>query len=265
MLIAAIGRQGRSLLLWVLAALFAAPYWLGPVLIWLTNKSRVPQWESPAPNGLADLPLAMRPFFERTDMALVQDRFELVAVLRQATLAPGFTSWVALYVNRTQRERAVAHAHMPDRPHSAIRPKPSFYFVTHFADERLVETANGDHINPFPAVAGKDSRQFPEVDDPRVLYRIHQIRSAPFGSALRKFPAEGAEVPFLTQAMADFYKLHVGTGYLREVEPDRLFRPTAKGALVMTWTLLPPLSWLARRNRARKNRAFLAEHYMLAV
>jgi hypothetical protein len=261
LLVSAARHYGRGMSL-VLVLVLAVPYWLGPVLIWLTNRSRVPRWNVPTALGLESLPTSIRPFFDATDRALVDLGFSLVSVLQQRDLAPGFSSWVALYVDRAAKVRAVAHAHMPVKPQVAVAPKPALYFVTKWADGRLIETANSSHVSPFPRVPGNESRQFPEVVDPKMLYRIHQLRSAALGSAPRDFPAVGAEVACLTKAMADFYQTHVGTGYLRAVEPGQLFRPTVKGATLMTWRLLPPMTWLARWRRRQRNRAFLSEHHL---
>jgi len=247
----------------VIGLLLVAPYWLGPVMIWLTNRSRVPQWDVPGGGGLEPLPKQLRPFFDATDRALVDLRFSLVSVLRQEGLAPGYATWVALYVNRPLQERAVVHAHIATNPELPPGPKPAVYFVTRWTDGRLIETANGSHVSPFPDIPGKESRQFPEVSNPTVLYKIHQLRSAVGGRTPRAFPAEGAEVDGLTQAMAEFYQLHVGTGYLSPLEPG-LFRPTPKGALFMTWRLLPPLTWIARWKRKRQNAAFLSKHNLPA-
>jgi hypothetical protein len=240
--------------------LLCSQYWLGPVLIWVTNRSRVPRWDRPSSSGATLLPALTRPFFESTDRAFVELGFAHAATLREENLAPGFVTWVTLYFNRSLRERAVAHAHVPVNPRAAlIRPKESFYFVTSFMDGSMVETANSDHVSPFPRVPGMDSRQFPDVSDARLLHRLHTLRSSALGDRPRELPAEGEEVAYLTKAMAAFYETHVGTGYLRVVEPGYLYRPTVKGAFLMTWKLLPPMTWIARDRRARLNRSFLAE------
>jgi hypothetical protein len=233
-------------------------------MIWLTNRSRVPEWLIPTDPGLAALPRSVHPFFFETHVALTELGFSLVSVLHENNLAPGFSTWATLYVNRVSRERAVAHAHIPTKEGLPATPKASVYFVTNWTDGRLIETANSRHVSPFPRVPDRESWQFPDVSDPRVLYRIHQRRSAALGSAPRDFPAEGAEVAYLTKAMADFYQVHVWTGYLRAVEPGRVFRPTARGAFLMTWTQLPPMSWIARRRRKLRNQAYLSEHHLQA-
>jgi hypothetical protein len=144
-----------------------------------------------------------------------------------------------------------------------VRPQRSVYFITIFVDGREVETANSTHVRLFPPVAGHDYRQFPEAEDPGLLYEIHRLRTAPSGSDRRDFPAVGEEVAYLTRKMTEFYLQHVETGYLQEVEPGELFAPTIKGAFLMTWKLLPPMSWIARWRRWEDNRAFLAENHLL--
>ncbi len=58
--------RGRGLTPFVVTVgvLMVSQYWLGPVLIWLTNRPRVPTWSSSAAAGLEILPADIRPFFE---------------------------------------------------------------------------------------------------------------------------------------------------------------------------------------------------------
>jgi hypothetical protein len=248
-----------------LGLLLLIPYWLGPVMVWLTNRSRVPRWDRPTSLGLEAVPASLRSHFEVTQRDFADLGFSLVSFLQENDLAPGYNTWVALHANRRAQEHAAAHAHVAGAAPLPAAPKPSIYFVTRWVDGRLVETANSAHVSPFPRVPGKESRQFPEVADPKVLYRIHQLRCAAHGSAPRAFPVEGDEVAYLARGMAEFFEIHVGTGYLRVVEPGRLFRPTAKGALLMTWRLLPPMTWIARWRRSQRNNTFLSEHHLLST
>ena len=159
---------------------------------------------------------------------------------------------------------SMTHSRLPPRRPITARAEPSIYFATKFADGRVAETANSGHVNPFPPIAGQELRQFPGVGDPKSLYQIHRLLTVPMGSTPRAFPAPGEEAEFLSNSLANFYRTHVGTGYLQEVDPDWIYRPTFKGAYLMTWRILPPMSWIACWRRHLSNRAFLAEHRVLA-
>src|SRR5947209_4048772 len=98
LLIAAARRHGGAPALLIVGALAVAPYWLGPIMIWLTNRSRVPQWDIPAVRGLQVVSGDVRPFFEATDGAFADVGFSLVSMLREKNLTPGYISWVALYM-----------------------------------------------------------------------------------------------------------------------------------------------------------------------
>ncbi len=259
------GRYGSAVVLAAVGALLLVQYWLGPVLIWATNRSRVPVWETPAATGFESVPDEVRSFFASADGAFVELGFTLVAVLREKDLTPGYSTYFALYSRKETKERAGAHAHIPADPLAVIKVKPSIYFTTKFLDARRVETANSSHVDVFPPIPGKEVWQFPEIEDPTVLYRIHQILSAPLARVTRAFPAEGEEIAEVAKGMAEFYGLHVGTGYLRVLEPGLVFGPTAKGALLMTWKLLPPWSWLSNRRRKQMNATFFAEHRIVAA
>ena len=253
------GRVGKGLG-GTLALLLSAPYWLGPVMVWRTNRSRVPAWHVSSDAAFDALPVEVRPFFEHTGRDLQQCGFILVAVLHETNLVPGYATWVSVHVKRPAHQRAVVVAHLPANPLAPVKPKPAFYFRTAFGDGRVIETGNIDEPNVFPPLPRHDNWQFPEIADVRRLHELHDVLLGPFGSASRDPIPEGGEVAHLTRAMLDFYRAHVGTGYLRVIEPDRVFGPTVKGAALMTWKLLPPMSWLARAKVRDRNRAFLATH-----
>jgi hypothetical protein len=246
-------------------------YCLGPVLVWLTLRPRVPIWDVVDGDVLDQLRENTRDFFQAADRAFVQPGFSRVAVLHAQDLAPGVTTWIALYASSRERTRAVAQAHVPTHRLSrsgrgpiVVGAKPSVYFLTKFVDACVVETANSGHVSPFPAVEGKTFRQFPEIVDPKSLYKIHQSLTEPMGGTPRDFPAPGEEAASLANSLAGFYRTHVGTGYLQEVDPDWIYRPTVKGAILMTWKLLPPVSWVMRWRRSVHNRTLLAELGLLA-
>lgn len=241
----------------LLALLGLGPYWLAPIMIWLTNVSRVPVWKYP--DGMEGVPASVQSFFQESGRALTEMGFANEAVLNASDLAPGFSTWVAVHVHTSRTERAVLVMQVPENT-LGVRSKPALYFRTKFTDGRVVETGNVSEPSPFPPLDGYDGWQFPEIASTTLICHLHRLRVAAIGEAPREpIPRDGAEA-HLTAAMGDFYAAQVGTGYLRVAEPGRSFRPTAKGAILMCWKLLPPLNWLTRSRVQRRNSTFLAAH-----
>jgi hypothetical protein len=233
-----------------------SPYWLGPVAVRLTNKQLVPEFETLSPEEFTALPAELTSFFYEAESALEPLGFEAVAWLREPRLTPGFTAWAVLFFNRKSRDRALALGMAPG-PNAAVKaPRPSLAFGTRFGDGRFVETSNADNVNPFPRVPKQDSMNLPEVQDPAELCRLHARRVGRAGD--KQLPPPGQEVKQLQDSVRESYQKQVRTGYLWWDAGSRTFRPTFKGALLMTWKLLPPMNALARRRRARENQAFLA-------
>lgn len=251
-------------LLTVLGLIPVLFYVMGPLAVWATNRARVPVWQEAVDGDLGAIAAGDRPFFERVDAEMAACGFRRAAVLGANDLVPGMRTWVTLHIDEAHAERAVAMAHVPKDPMVAIRPRPTFYFRTSFQDGHSVETANSREINPFPKLPHHDGRQFPEIEDVRRLLEIHRLRAAAFGPRPREAAAADGLVAALTRSMAEFYAAHVGTGYLQVVEPGRCFRPTLRGAVLMTLQLLPPANWVLARRRRRENAEFLASHGLAA-
>jgi hypothetical protein len=238
-----------------LALVLAAPYWLGPIAVRLTNRQLVPEFETLLPEEFTALPAELTAFFYEAESALQPLGFEPVAWLREPRLTPGFTAWSVLFFNRASRDRAFALGMNPG-PSAAIKaPRPSLAFGTRFGDGRFVETSNADNLNPFPRVPKYELMNLPEVRDAAALFRHHVRRLGHAGD--KQLPVPGQEVRQLAESVRETYQKQVRTGYLWWDARAKAFRPTWKGALLMTWKMLPPMSALARRTRARQNQAFL--------
>lgn len=129
-------------------------------------------------------------------------------------------------------------------------------FIARFEGERSFSVLN--HVpGIFPAVPGKEKVRVREVRDPERLFRVYQTLLARRYGAVKREPLEVRADPagFLSAAMARELRQQVDTGYYRLDAAADAFRPTWKGAFLMSWKLLSPMReirlWLAdRRGRA---------------
>jgi hypothetical protein len=95
------------------------------------------------------------------------------------------------------------------------------------------------------------------------LYRLHQVlvgRSGLRDKVLRldeEFHgnAVAAVGAFMMEAFAEV----IGPGYMYLSPADKMYRPTWKGAFLMTWPLMWPMTVLRRAARDRRARRLLAE------
>ncbi|MBV9928330.1 MAG: hypothetical protein JOZ96_25165 [Acidobacteria bacterium] len=128
-------------------------------------------------------------------------------------------------------------------------------FYTELADGRSVATVNAAQVPAFKPDGRRPVFRFPEVGDPRLLYRAHRAllgRRAPGQRGL--LPTPGLELPFLCEAESRSLRHQVECGYHYLDGARGLCVPTWKGALLMTgkqmWGVKRLLLALMRR-RAR--------------
>ena len=133
-------------------------------------------------------------------------------------------------------------------------------FCTVMTDGNEVCTNNSSVISSFRTVPEKTVLQFPQVDDPVRLYTIHEKLLPQYANVVGKqLPLKGNEVEALCDSMAADCARQIETGYLYVDETGECYRPTWKGAFLMTWKQLPPVSHRLRVRIRRRARRLLKE------
>lgn len=242
-----------DVMLLVLLVLAALPYTLGPILVRFTQRT------------------AARPVFEPYDPARHGMREDVTALLRQtvdALLAEGFRVVADLYrMDGRTRTRAVllagatagesALAGAGDSTHPKARTATCFVeFVTKFADGRQLSVQNNPLLTVFGRSPTRDVVWLPTVRDPARLWRVNRALLARRYGGVAVAPLDPGDDPaaFLSAAIVREMTNQIAIGYYRLDERAQAFRPTCKGAFLMSWKLLEPVCslqhWLARR-RAR--------------
>jgi len=128
-------------------------------------------------------------------------------------------------------------------------------FTTEFADGTKLTTSNSKVVSLFPRVRTREgTMSFPRIRDPRKLYEIHQASVARFGGAVKRLMAaveDAAE--FLRQGIRVETAKLAETGYYYIDEKYDVYRPTWKGAILMTSKLVWPVKQI--RGLIRQGRA----------
>ncbi|NIM47986.1 MAG: hypothetical protein GTN78_00290, partial [Gemmatimonadales bacterium] len=195
-----------------------------------------------------------RAYRENID-ALTSVGFQVAADLYQQGWVKNVNLRAALLESADGDEKAVVAA-----MHAATgRPRVAVSyveFVTKFADGRKLLVNNSPQMGVYAPVAGRTLAQFLDVRDPARLRRIHQSLVRRHVGPSQTMPADhrGDPAGFLSEAMVRELQEQVSTGYLWLDQDAGVFRPTLRGALLMTWKLLPPVSNLRKaRLRYRAN------------
>ncbi len=251
-----------EVVVWGVAALVLLPYTIGPVLVYFIQKM-------PARTGFRRIHVldardddALTPeseaFLKTTIAAFQELGFDVRGLMHAGEEATGgqIRTTLALFEEPRSGDLALAAAMFGKANDRWTLQSKHVEISSRFADGREVETGNAEVLNPLPRLPHKRVESFPGLADLGRLLRLHReiVRDEGLASAARaRLPADAAPVTFIQDDMERGFEAQVPTGYLfRDPAAPETFRPTAKGALLMTWKLLPPASWIAKsRRRAR--------------
>jgi hypothetical protein len=137
-------------------------------------------------------------------------------------------------------------------------------FSTRFQSGRVINTGNPQTISAFPVRDNCVTTHIPWISDSLELYRVHQAIAAAKGDGTPPVlrldtQFRGDVAAYGSAVMREELEAASEAGYLRLTGDGGHFRPTLKGAYLMTWKQLPPFKGLYVRSRLRRVRRFLNE------
>ncbi len=236
------------------------PYWLGPIVVWLTQRVGARPVFEPFTPGRYALPEDVAAAFRQTCDALTTEGFHVVSHLFQTGQVKHVSTRVALLENPATAELALAVAMFtaarPTRLVASYAELP-----TKFRDGRTVSVHNSPRLGSFTPPASRIVVRLPIVRDPARLCRIKRAYLDRHYRGVERVPFEHQDEParFLGEAMARELTEQVEAGRWRRDDRAGVFRPTFPSAWVMTWQALPPFSLLRRRRVRRRATAILEE------
>jgi hypothetical protein len=245
-------------LAWI--AVLLTPYWLGPIVVWLTQKAGARPVFEPFTPGRHSVPEDVTAAFRQTCDALTTEGFQVVADLFQTGQMKHVSTRVALLEDPRTAELALAIAMFtaarPARLVASYAELP-----TKFRDRRTVSVHNSPLLGSFTPPPSRVVVRLPIVRDPARLCRIKRAYLERHYRALERIPFahQGEPARFLGEAMARELTEQVEAGAWRRDDRAGVFRPTFTSAWVMTWQALPPFSVLRRRRIRQRASAILRE------
>jgi len=239
----------------IVVGLVTLPYWLGPILVYATQRSSAsPRFDVYDPVRHA-VPPTIIVALRESETAILAAGFTKVGDFFQTGFMRNMTTRVGLFEKISTRQQAiVVGMYMDTEPTKLI----SHYveILAKYADGRTLLVNNSPMIPAYAPVSGKTMEQFPGVSDPRRLARLHEkLLARDTGARLQEIDRGPDAAAFLTQALIKEMEQQIPLGYLRR-EGDA-YRPTVLGAALMTWTQLPPLSWIRRASIRRRAEALI--------
>jgi hypothetical protein len=212
---------------------------------------------------LGVIPPEAQQAFDVATRGLAGCGFRAVGHLRAAgQLAGGGVedSHVSLWVN--EREGDVANV-MAVRARSAMGKTcdPVVAFGRQFTDGSSIATTNRSSATIFPADPTTDSITCCDCWDLEKLYAVHRARAARLqaGRRIAPLPRDGEAAAFMHADYIRDLDRVTRAGYYSFDSNRPGYRPTLKGAYIMTWRLLWPLKQSRPRERDRRADAALRE------
>jgi hypothetical protein len=175
---------------------------------------------------------------------------------RPSQAVPHTDSYITLFENRTYNQTAQLFT-VTARRGIIRRSETVLAFVTEFEDQTKLYTSNSRSLPLQPNIRVRDgSMLFPEIDDPRRLYEIHQATIASFGhdAVTRKIVIDDPIEFLRTSFHSEVAKFAESGYYFLDAKRGR-YRLTWMGAILMAWKNLWPFNWireLRRRGQAAR-------------
>jgi hypothetical protein len=236
---------------------FAAHFGLTP-LIGLSSKKIRPQVEQEAIEP-EEFPAQLAVYFEAQASALEPLGFHRVAYFRMPKSGPGH-NYCILMLNRETGDSAMVSAIMEVAGGVERVSTQYLEFSTRYPDGRLFDTLNSSSLSIFARVASETKTRVPSVTDPRQLYALHRFVIARANVAGRPVTFDqSTAADHLNAERRETLTAQVRSGRFYWNTADDTYRRTLKGAYLMTWSLMWPISIFRRRAMERRAGQILRE------
>jgi hypothetical protein len=260
---AVFGIDLRVVLACVLLLCVVALYVVVPVLVRFTQKHAAqPQYVTFSLDDVT-LPREVARDFDALIDRLKPAGFEPVAVIARPRALQNIHT-VQLYL-ANRRDKVVAGATTFYVTKDGVTRRALFYvwITTRFRDGTVLALNNSRQIGSFPPRPGLTTEWLPSVRDPARLYRLHREMVARSGLRDKAFPLDeefgGDAAAYQATTSAGELDHAARAGYMELSSDGETYRPTWKGAFLMTWKLLWPANLMLRAARDRRARRLLAE------
>jgi hypothetical protein len=203
-------------------------------------------------------------YLQEMDQQFQSLGFERRAGLTLPDAVPNVKALLVLYANHRSRDMALVAIMYGLNPvdHKVALKSSYVEILSSFKDDdcRALQTNNAQLLGSFPASPGSVTYRFPAVEDMQRLFDLHNQlleRDRPSGRKYIRADEEfgGDDVAYMQAVLRETYDRQIGTGYLSFQPQEQSYRPTVKGALLMTWRELFPVKqilWEGVKAHARR-------------
>lgn len=232
-----------------------------PLVVLLRQKIAVhPRF---VPLDLTRLPSLQLTALQRTVETLQKDGFVPEAYLKPVESSPKSVVYFVVLANRAVRNSAIITLHAPQSTvqKPAVAGSIDVTFQTRYSGGTVIETHNSSQLDFTPPMPSEVRNFLPSIKDLHRLYQVHTYTLENlFGNNLREGKAlyeEAEAAEYLPRMVESCLEAQLENGYIR-LDTSRLehtYRPTLKGAYLVTWSNLFPVTvvrWFVRTIRERE-------------
>lgn len=248
-----------------IALLVAGAYYVGfPILIWLTHRQNArPDARLVDMQGEGVRPDAAK-FLSSVLDSLEALGFRLEALLDVPHQTPNTTMLVMLTINKKSTDHSLAVAMFAFNGEQTQIAKFFVQFVSRYPDRLFIQTSNLDISSAFPQDPNSVISKLPSVNDLARLYENPQMIVAEHRPGARKIlrlfeEFNGDAVAYLRHDIREDLERAQSCGYMWLTADGEKFRPTVRGAVMMTYKQLFPFKMFGAMARKRRERQIMAD------
>ena len=221
------------------------------------------------------VPAEAQKYLQENGQALMALGFHPAAYLYGSGLTANVLPLLVVSINRQTGDKAMTSVFYAGAG-GVMKLKTRYVeFTTWYADGSSVDTNTNGSLGAFIPDPKHPTYRFPDVTDVAQLLALHQrltqdmeyrLRGdwppavTPQGfthrvavpGTIKMLPKPGEEVEDLVEVMIDGYERQCRAGRLHYDAGAGAYRPTLRGAYLMTWGLLWPVTVLRRAGRRRR-------------
>jgi hypothetical protein len=240
-----------------LALILVVPWIFRTILAYRTVRQSAQPRFDPMGGESSNLPGDISHFFAIRESELKPLGFEVRGRYRVERLTGKLDAFALILVGPAEKVAALVMA-LKVPPGLPVRNSTALHLVTRYGDGSAIETMTSERLRPFPPPQGRSVAQLPSVPDAPTLLRVHRMLVQARGDALprtlRPAGASAEEDSALAAfSMTEGMKRQAEAGWIRLAEDSRFYRPTWKGAALLSWNRLWPITAVRlTRLRARE-------------
>ncbi len=215
----------------------------------------------------ANMPQGAASYFAQIVAQLEAEGFQVMGSLKRPNAVNNVCTYTVLMLNSASGDQASLIIAAHEKDHALRAASKTIVFDTRFESGERFSTANIKTPGVFRYGAKDINTRLPTTEDARLIYQIHcWVMSLQHPTSAKVTFEQHEAVPHYIESIIESYEKQVSFGRFSKDPSGDFYRPTWKGAFLMTWPLLYPLKdfylWQIKRREQTTLQAFHAVNHL---